>query len=572
MTGTDSRGANGKMARGREAGEQGGVAGGGVGTHQPANPTLPSSSTPSPTTVDPVKALCIEKFMGEDYEHWSFHIRLMYTQYKLLDLVEGKEKMPEAVELKGEWMKRTFDGYMLMVQAVGGQQLDHIKDLLGDLECGPKAWRKLLDVHSPTHATGIVLLALRLRNIKFVDGEPIQPMLDEMRDIFTKLQGGVVVYPEIVIRLPESWSALAINLNSQQPQWSVDYIRACILEEDLWRRSVECSEEGAGYGDWTPPSSSSQHGGKRSGGVMGASGEERDEEKGGKSEERKAGFFFVNEGATDLAMAAKVHLHPLTHWVIDSGISWHMNFCADLLDEIQPAPISTVTSATGAKAKVMGMGCAKFMGADGELVGLKNVLWVPNLCANLISTGRLGDAGVNTETIGSERYHAYNNERLIWDLQRKGDVYKRMWQIPVLPRWKSGKATATASMEESVTEEEQQGVQGDELIGGSAVVKVSATSGQADWETWHRRLAHVVVSTLEVMHKEKCMHGLQLQGDGAHYGSCEACMQNKFARFPFPRAEGSAKASLEVVQMDLVGPMRTKGTGGVLYFLTMVDK
>ncbi|CAI7882717.1 unnamed protein product [Closterium sp. NIES-54] len=220
----------------------------------------------------------------------------------------------------------------------------------------------------------------------------------------------------------------------------------------------------------------------------------------------------------------------------------------------------------------MGMGCAKFIGADGELVGLKNVLWVPDLCANLISTGRLGDAGVNTETIGSERYRAYNDERLIWDLQWKGDVHKRMWQIPVLPWQKSGKAAAAASMEESVPEEEQQGVQGEELIGGSAAVKASATSGQADWETWHRRLAHVAVSTLEVMHKEKCVHGLQLQRDGAHYGSCEACMQNKFARFSFPRAEGSAKAHLEVVHMDLVGPMRTEGTGGVLYFLTMVDE
>ncbi|CAI7780432.1 unnamed protein product [Closterium sp. NIES-54] len=578
MTGTDSRGANGKMSGAREAGEQGGVAGGGVGTHQPANPTLPTCSTPSPTTVDPVKAFSIEKFMGEDYEHWSFRMRLMYTQYKLLDLVEGKEKMLEAAELKGARMKRSFDAYMLMVQVVGGRQLDHIKDLLG-LPTG--GW-KLLDVHSPTHATGIVLLAKRLRDIKFVDGEPMQPVLDEMRDIFTKLQGGGVVYPElmqcveIVIRLPDSWSALAINLNSEQPQWSVDYIRARILE-DLRRRSVERSEEGAGYGvgggksgfkrkwkgnkdypkedggggqweDWTPPSSSNLHGGKRSGGVMGASGEEKDEEKGGKSEERKAGFFFfVNEGAIDLAMTAKVLLHPLTHWVIDSESSWHMTPRADLLDEIQPAPISTVTSAMGAKAKVMGMGCAMFMGVDGELVGLKNVLWMLDLCANLISTGRLGDAGVNTETIGSERYRAYNEERLIWDLQWKGDVHKRMWQIPVLPWRKSGKAAAAASMEESVTEEEQQGVQGEELIGGSAAVK-------------------------EVMHKEKCVHGLQLQRDGAHYGSCEACMQNKFAWFPFPHAEGSAKAPLEVVHMDLVGPMRTEGTGGELYFLTMVDE
>ncbi|CAI7783134.1 unnamed protein product [Closterium sp. NIES-54] len=141
-----------------------------------------------------------------------------------------------------------------MDRTVGGRQLDHIKDLLGNPECGPKAWRKLLDVHSPTHATGIVLLTRRLRDIKFVDGEPMQTVLDEMRDIFTKLQGGSVVYPElvqcveIVIQLPESWSALAINLNSQQPQRSVDYIRVRILEDDLRRRSVERSEEGAGYG------------------------------------------------------------------------------------------------------------------------------------------------------------------------------------------------------------------------------------------------------------------------------------------------------------------------------------
>ncbi|CAI5957886.1 unnamed protein product [Closterium sp. NIES-65] len=263
------------MDRSREVGEQGGVAGRGVGTHQPANPMLPTSTTPSPTTVDPVKAFSIERFMGEDYEHWSFRMRLMYTQYKLLDLVEGKEKMSETAELKGAWMKRSFDAYMLM-------------------------------------------------------------------DIFTKLQGGGVVYPELV--------------------QCVDYIRVRILEEDLRRRSVERSEEGAGYGvgggksgfkkkwkgknkdnpkedggggqgevcfyckkrghrwrkcyqrpkNWTPPSLSNLHGGKRIGGVMGASGEEKEEEKGGKSEERKAGFFFfVNEGATGLAMAAKLHLEDL---------------------------------------------------------------------------------------------------------------------------------------------------------------------------------------------------------------------------------------------------------------------
>ncbi|GJP36387.1 hypothetical protein CLOM_g20899 [Closterium sp. NIES-68] len=171
----------------------------------------------------------------------------MFMHYHLLELVEGREKMPENADARGSWIKRLFDTYMLLVQAVGGRQLDHIKELLGDPECGPKAWKKLQDIHSPTHATGIVLLARRLRDIKFVDGEPMQPVLDEMRDIFSKLQAGGLVYPElvqcmeIVIGLPESWSALAINLNSQQSQWSLEYIRARISEEDLRRQSVDRS-------------------------------------------------------------------------------------------------------------------------------------------------------------------------------------------------------------------------------------------------------------------------------------------------------------------------------------------
>ncbi|CAI6012186.1 unnamed protein product [Closterium sp. NIES-65] len=256
------------MDRSREAGEQGGVAGGGMGTHQPANPTLPTSSTPSPTTVDPVKAFSIEKFMGGGL--------------RALELPHEADVHP--------------------IQAIGS----------GGGE-GENA-----------------------------GGHGAEMSMDEA----------------LVRRV----HAHAINLNSQQPQWSVDYIRARILEEDLPRQSVERSEEGAGYGvgggksgfkkkwkgknkdnpkedggggqwevcfyckkrghrwrkcyqrpkDWTLPSSSNLHGGKRSGGVMGASGEEKEEEKGGKSEERKAGFFFfVNEGATDLAMAAKLHLDEL---------------------------------------------------------------------------------------------------------------------------------------------------------------------------------------------------------------------------------------------------------------------
>ncbi|CAI7882381.1 unnamed protein product [Closterium sp. NIES-54] len=642
MTGTDSRGAHGKMAGAREAGEQGGVASGGVGTHQPANPTLPTSSTPSPTTVDPVKALSIEKFMEEDYEHWSFHMSLMYTQYKLLDLVEGKEKMPEAAELKGAWMKRSFDAYMLKVQAVGRRQLDHIKDLLGDPECGPKAWRKLLDVHSPTHATGIVLLARRLRDIKFVDGEPMQPVLDEMRDIFTKLQGSGVVYlelvdcVEIVIRLPESWSALAINLNSQQPQWSVDYIRARILEEDLRRQSVERSEEGAGYGvgggksgfkkkwkgknkdypkedggggqgevcfyytkrghrwrkcyqrpkDWTPPSSSNLHGGKRSGAVMGASAEEKDEEKGGKFEERKAWFFFfVNEGATDLAMAAKVLLHPLTHWVIDSGSSWHMTPRADLLDEIQPAPISTVTSTTGAKAKVMGMGCAKFMGADGELVGLKNVLWVPDFSEGHCYLCVPPDPGIEAAALGASESAAPG----AGEAALSGTASAQVLHTFTLDSGASRSfrdCTTLLPLSRLVAVSLADPSRGPFLsllpclavpsgsLSGPESAPCSCRLLTHQTLLWHHRLGHPSLPRLRGMASRVLVTGLPRSLPPLPPGpapTCVPCVEGRQRAAPHSSEFPPTEAPLQTLHMDMWGPARFRGQGHERYFLLVVD-
>ncbi|CAI7882176.1 unnamed protein product [Closterium sp. NIES-54] len=106
-------------------------------------------------------------------------------------------------------------------------------------------------------------------------------------------------------------------------------------------------------------------------------------------------FFFVstqapagpeNDGSfEEPAAVGKVTLHSLDYWVIDSGATYSMTPRADLLTELEPSPVKHVTSALGQRAEVKGMGKAMFKGADGKMVGLKNVLWVLNLAANLIS-------------------------------------------------------------------------------------------------------------------------------------------------------------------------------------------
>ncbi|CAI7834848.1 unnamed protein product [Closterium sp. NIES-53] len=73
----------------------------------------------------------------------------------------------------------------------------------------------------------------------------------------------------------------------------------------------------------------------------------------------------------------KVTLHYLDNWVIDSGATYSMTPRADLLTELEPSPVKHVTSALGQRAEVKGMGKAMFKGADGKMVGLKNIPVVP---------------------------------------------------------------------------------------------------------------------------------------------------------------------------------------------------
>ncbi|CAI7760954.1 unnamed protein product [Closterium sp. NIES-53] len=166
-------------------------------------------------------------------------------------------------------------------------------------------------------------------------------------------------------------------------------------------------------------------------------------------------FFFVStqasadpekdEGFEEPAAVGKVTLHSLDYWVIDSGATYSMTPRADLLTELEPSPVKHVTSALGQQAEVKGMGKAMFKGADGNMVGLKNVLWVPNLAANLISVRRLQKAGMDTSSKGAKTYTARLGMRILWDLCEDRDAYNEMWQIPVVPMPKERQVAASIS-------------------------------------------------------------------------------------------------------------------------------
>ncbi|CAI7859974.1 unnamed protein product, partial [Closterium sp. NIES-53] len=439
----------------------------------------------------------------------------------------------------------------------------HIKDLVELDDSGPKAWKLLRDVIQPNTLPMVIVLEKELAGLSMKPGDDVKPVLDKIKDIYARMAAAgsevsqMQQCTKIISVLDNSWDNLIPTLNVQQDKWTPEWLRQQILQEDFRRRHTgggAANKTAEGYG--AAGGSRGRGGGRGRGrgrgfgrgrgrgdyneghGSSGGRGSTRMEgacwysKKAGHpwfkcfsrpegwappgmkppSGERARGGAVQGSGAQgDGAQVGKVVMHALTHWVIDSGCTSHMTPRADLLDEVKPpGKIKFVAAASGALLPVIGVGNAKVMGANGEVVGLGNVLLVEGLSANLLSVRRLQKSKAEV-TFGPTSCRAKLGKMLLWNLEEKSSCIKDLWQLPIIS-WKgkppatakaAGAAKATAGGEESaptaaamdaVKKVQQPQQQHGEVLAGvdatAAWAKASSGSGEADWETWHERLCH----------------------------------------------------------------------------------
>ncbi|CAI7884382.1 unnamed protein product [Closterium sp. NIES-53] len=408
----------------------------------------------------------------------------------------------------------------------------HIKDLVELDDSGPKAWKLLRDVIQPNTLPMVIVLEKELAALSMQPGDDVKPVLDKIKDTYTRMASAgsnvsqMQQCTKIISVLDNSWDNLIPTLNTQQDQWTPEWLRQQILQEDFRRRHTgggAANKTAEGYG--------------AAGGSRGRGG--------GRGRGRKAnpGMFLMVEDAkgseSDVGSVEKVVMHPLTHWVIDSG-------------SLLP---------------VIGVGNAKVMGANGGLVGLGNVLLVEGLSANLLSVRQLQKSKAKV-TFDPTSCHAKLGKLLLWNLEEKSSCIKDLWQLPIIPWNGKPPATAAAAATAKATAGGEEIAPTDGAL--DAVKKASSRSGEADWETWHERLCHVNFSMLQKLVKNGSLKGLEVKGAAKEVGSCPTCLETKFTKFPFSSGTGPAKAPLALVHMDVVGPTRAPSLSGSSYFLTIV--
>ncbi|CAI7882531.1 unnamed protein product [Closterium sp. NIES-53] len=470
-------------------------------------PVQPSLGPPR----DEPRVFGLDKFNGDNFAHWSFRMENVFDHYDLLEVIEGTEKLSENDPEKSPWVRKSAQGYLLLGQALGSSQIRHIKPFQREPEKGPKAWAALKGVHAPATAAVAVVLERQMAALRIEEDEAVEEGVQKFFDLLTRLEGADLNYSELQKKtkllglLPESWSSLIINLNRDLPRLSVEDVKRAILQEDFRHREL-ASADGAGAASIGRGGAGGGRGRGRGGRGGRGGGAASMKSAGNESESRNdrfpGQFFFVStqapagpekdEGFEEPAAAGKVTLHSLDYW-------------------------------------------AMFKGADGKMVGLKNVLWVPNLAANLIFVRRLQKAGMDTSSNGAASKKQHKDEE-------------------------NPKAAAEEEYGESMWG----------TIASAAFSNPTSATGECDWLTLHRRMGHVALPMLQQLVKNEMVAGIRVKGEPDEVLGCPTCMQAKFTRYPFSSSEATAKAPLDEVVMDAVAPLKL-GAAGAEYFLTIVD-
>ncbi|CAI7798883.1 unnamed protein product [Closterium sp. NIES-54] len=235
---------------------------------------------------------------------------------------------------------------------------------------------------------------------------------------------------------------------------------------------------------------------------------------------------------------------------------------ADLLTELEPSPVKHVTSALGQRAEVKGMGKAMFKGADGKMVGLKNRQVAASISTKGEAVGSGDGANGRTKEIESKKCNLGGTSKL-GEHKESGAAAQKQHKGEENP-----KAAGEENPKAAAEEEYGENMWG--TIASAAFSNPTSATGECDWLTLHRRMGHVALPILQQLVKSEMVAGIRVKGEPDEVLGCLTCMQAKFTRYPFSSSEATAKAPLDEVVMDVVGPLKL-GAAGAEYFLTIVD-
>ncbi|KAI3685606.1 hypothetical protein L6452_34856 [Arctium lappa] len=221
-------------------------------------------------------------------------------------------------------------------------------------------------------------------------------------------------------------------------------------------------------------------------------------------------------------------------WYIDLGCSRHMTGFKHLLHNYVEEPAGTVSYAN---SEVTG-----YIRGHGSLtngiVTIKRVLYVEGLDHNLFSTSQFCDSKFQVRFTDKCCYIEDKDGRAVFKAKRNANLYSV--NFPTLS--------------------------------ASRVVCLIGKASRAESWIWHRRLSHQNFDAINQLARQGIVKGLpELRFE--KNSLCPACEMRKMKRTSHKaKTKFSSSTPLELIHMDLCGPIKTQSINGKKYILVMIDE
>uniref|UniRef100_A0A1Y1M571 Integrase catalytic domain-containing protein n=1 Tax=Photinus pyralis TaxID=7054 RepID=A0A1Y1M571_PHOPY len=227
-------------------------------------------------------------------------------------------------------------------------------------------------------------------------------------------------------------------------------------------------------------------------------------------------------------------------WFADSGASSHMTYHREWFSEYtEYSETCVVKIANGHCLEIKGIGTILIdarVNKQWEPRRLENVLFVPQIQQNLLSTAVLTEKGLQVL------------------IQKQGCKVIDESQNVVAVGERYGKNLL--KMDFRVRMEE--------------CANISTSVAATSLEYWHRRLGHISVDTIKKISEEGLVEGVNITNCDKFY--CEDCQLGKMTRATHKATSKRPSSKGEYVHADLCGPMEEIGIGGMRYFLLIKDE
>ncbi|KAL5842405.1 hypothetical protein ACOSQ3_013008 [Xanthoceras sorbifolium] len=426
-------------------------------------------------------------------------------------------------------------------------------------------WSKLEQLYASKTGNNKLFYLTKLMQLKYKEGTSIADHLNEMQGILDQLSRMGINFDDevfalmVLASLPESWETLKISITNTAPNGAVnmELVKSGILNEEMRRRSQTSSSSsqpdvlvtdsrGRSQSREQKPRGKSRgksnryaniecHHCKKKGHIKKFCRKFKNEQVKNKGKEVKKDDSSDDDQTNTINEFLVVYDDDVinlasneTSWVIDSGATIHATSRKELFTSYTPGDYGTVKMGNDNLSKVIGRGDVCLETDNGTRLVLRGVRHIPDIRLNLISAGKLDDAGFCSTF--------FNNQ---WKLTKGSLVVAR-----------GVKHTTLYVMHAKLSSD-----------------SVSAVEKDGAIELWHKRLSHMSEKGMTSLVKKKMLPGM----DEVHLEKCADCLVGKQNRVAFKSSPPSRKKNiLDLIHSDLCGPM-PKSLGGAQYFVTFID-